>query len=104
MEVFQHPFLEAPLKNLSELYYNQVVPRLTTKNKVIAITTAIFLVVSYKISNKIMPPRSLRHIPHQAYFSYFISLISREPVLKRQQRFGLPVINSKENNGLYLVR
>ncbi|KAI8879152.1 cytochrome P450 [Backusella circina FSU 941] len=31
-----------------------------------------------------------------------MSLISRESVLKRQQRFGLPIIYSKESNGLYV--
>ncbi|KAI8879154.1 cytochrome P450 [Backusella circina FSU 941] len=102
METLQLSFLEVPLKKLIELYKNDVVPQLTKKNKVIAIGTAILLVVSYKINTIIRPPRNLRHIPHQSYFSFISSILSKETILERSQRYGLPHINSEESNGIYL--
>jgi hypothetical protein len=103
MDILQHSFLQVPLKNLAEIYQNDVAPQLTKRNKVIAIGTAILLMISYKVSAIIRPPRNLRHIPHQSYFSFISSLLSKETILERSQRYGLPHINSDESNGIYLV-
>jgi hypothetical protein len=103
MPLIQNTFLQVPLQQLTEVYYEQVVPRLTKKNKVIVITAAIFLLVSSKLNALLRPPRKLRHIPHQGFFSYLVSLTADDSILKQSQRYALPTVNSKENNGLYLV-
>ncbi|KAI8879153.1 cytochrome P450 [Backusella circina FSU 941] len=58
--------------------------------------------VAYKLNSILRPPRQLRHIPHQGYFSFLTSLFKEDSILKRSQRYALPQINSKESNGLYL--
>lgn len=103
MTSLQKSFMEVPLKNLTEIYNNEVIPRLTKKNKVIAISAAIVLMVTYKLNDLLRPPRKLRHIPHQGYFSFLMSLFRKETVLERSQRYALPQIDSAESNGLYLV-
>jgi hypothetical protein len=103
MSLIQNTFLQVPFQQLTEVYYEQVVPRLTKKNKVIAITAAIFLLVSSKLNALLRPPRKLRHIPYQGFFSYFVSLITDDSILERSQRYALPTVNSEENNGMYLV-
>jgi hypothetical protein len=103
MEIIQQT-LESPLvKNITEIYSNEIVPRLTKRNKVIAISAAIFLMVSYKISNVIHPPRKLRHIPHMGYFDFLSTFLKKEHMLQRSQIFALPLVNSEGSNGLYLV-
>jgi hypothetical protein len=103
MSLLQHPLLEKPLNNLNEFYLQEIVPRLTKKNKVIAITAAIVFLFSYKVNQVLRPPRRLRHLPHQGYFDFLASLFKRESPLERAQRYSLPLLSSEENNGLYLV-
>jgi hypothetical protein len=103
MEILQNSFLEAPFKKLTDIYANEIVPKLTKKNKLIGISAAILMIVAYQINSIIRPPRNLRHIPRQGYFNFLSSLLGNEPILKRAQRYALPLVNSNKNNGLYLV-
>jgi hypothetical protein len=103
MNTLQNSFMKIPYANLANIYSNEIAPRLTRRNKVIAISAAILLIISYKITNIIRPPRKLLHIPYQGYFSFFLNLLRNEPVIQRAQRFSLPLLNSKDSNGLYSV-
>jgi hypothetical protein len=103
LDILRRPFLQVPLKNIAEIYNDQILPRMTKKNKVVAISTAIILMITYKLNKLLRPPRHLAHIPYQSYFSLISSLLTKKTFLERSQHFGLPLINSKESNGLYLV-
>jgi hypothetical protein len=98
----KHSFLEAPSK-IIEFYYDQVMPRLNKRNKVITISAAVVL-ICYKITDMLKPPKHLRHIPYQNYFGHFISILRRDSALERAQKFSFNLINSQDSNGLFLVR
>ncbi|KAI8883547.1 cytochrome P450 [Backusella circina FSU 941] len=102
MSILPSSFLEVPLKQLNEAYYEQIVPKLTKKNKAVAVVAVAFLVVFSKLNTLLRPPRKLRHIPYQGFFSYLVSLAKDKSILQRSQRYGLPKVDSEENNGIYL--
>lgn len=99
----RHPFLEAPLNQAMNFYNQYVVPRLTKKNKVIAISTAIVLSVYFIVDKVLRPPKNLRHIPYESYWSFFKSLFSGESFIEKTERVRLPILNAPENNGIYMV-
>ncbi|KAI8881514.1 cytochrome P450 [Backusella circina FSU 941] len=101
MDTLQSSYLEVSFKNLTNIYNSEIVLRLTKRNKIVAISAAIILIISYKINNIIRPPRKLLHIPHQGFFNFFLNLLRNEPTIQRAQRYSLPLINSKNSNGLY---
>jgi hypothetical protein len=100
--LLQRSFLEAPSK-ITEFYYDQVMPRLNKRSKVIAISAAVVL-ICYKITDMLKPPKHLRHIPYQNYFGHFVSILKRDSALERAQKFSFHLINSQDSNGLFLVR
>jgi hypothetical protein len=100
----QNKFLEVPLQNAITLYNNEVVPRLTKKNKVIAISVAVALSLVYIIRDRVFkPPRNLRHIPYFGYFSVIKSLMNGESIFDRGYKYNVPHADCKNSNGLYLV-
>jgi hypothetical protein len=88
-----------------EFYNKYVVPKLTTKNKVIAISTAVALSTYLLVDRLFRPPKNLRHIPYQSYFSFVQSAINKENYCMKAERFALPFINSpaNNNNSIYMV-
>jgi hypothetical protein len=96
-------FFEGSLNNVIDIYNKEIVPRLTKKNKALAISAAVLLTVMYQVNRLIRPPRNLRHIPYQGYFSHLSAMFKKEPPLTQSQRFSLPYLDSKKGNGIYLV-
>jgi hypothetical protein len=102
--IIQNQFLKTQLDSAIELYNNQVVPKLTKRNKVIAIGTAITLSLIALFHEKVLkPPKKLRHIPHVSFFNIFKVLIRGETYWERAYRTQLPLLDSPESKGLYLV-
>lgn len=86
------------------VYKNQVIPRLTKKNKFISIAVAVALSVAYLIGEMILkPPRNLRHIPYVGYFSIIKSMIINESKWNRAYRVHLAEIDKPNHKGLLLV-
>ncbi|KAI7873099.1 cytochrome P450 [Mucor mucedo] len=84
-------------------YKNQVIPRLTKKNKFISIAVAVALSVAYLIGEMILkPPRNLRHIPYVGYFSIIKSMITNESKWNRAYRVHLAEIDKPNHKGLLL--
>ena len=97
-------FLQEPLQKAIEIYQQDVVPRLTKKNKTIAISTAVAISLIYFIRDKYFkPPKNIRHISYQGYFDVIKSIIIKESYWDRAYRLSLPTIDSETNNGLYVV-
>nr|BDB32877.1 cytochrome P450 monooxygenase [Thamnidium elegans] len=98
----QSGFLQVPLKNAIEIYINEVIPRLTKKNKVIGISVAIFMSLILLIRDRVFkPPRNLRHIPYFGYYSLIKSIASGESLYDRSMRVHVPLVNSSRD-GLYV--
>lgn len=105
MSLSEKTFLQIPLQNALKLYNEEIVPRLSKKNKVIAISAAVALSLIYFIQDRILkPPRHLRHLPYLSYFGTLKSMWKGESIWDRQHRLHLPLIESENNNGLFLVR
>ncbi|KAI9345054.1 cytochrome P450 [Pilaira anomala] len=103
MSLSEKTFLQIPLQNSLKFYNEEIVPRLTKKNKVIAISAAVALSLIYFIQDRILkPPRHLRHLPYLSYFGTLKSLWKGESIWDRQHRLHLPLIESENNNGLFL--
>jgi hypothetical protein len=96
--------LEAPLKTILDFYSKTVVPRLTKKNKTIAISTAVALSIVYIIRDRLLkPPKRLRHIPYHGYFDVIRNIFKNESYWDRAYRVTLPHIDGPESNGIYMV-
>lgn len=54
MSLLQKSFLKVPLQDAVMLYNNEIVPRLTKKNKVIAISVAIVMYLVYLVTDRIL--------------------------------------------------
>nr|BDB32861.1 cytochrome P450 monooxygenase [Thamnidium elegans] len=103
MSLTENTFLQVPLQNAIQLYNQEVVPRLTKKNKVIAISAAVALSLIYFIQDRIMkPPRKLRHIPYLGYFDTLRSMWRNESIWDRSHRVHLPAIEAKDSKGLFV--
>ncbi|KAG2213089.1 hypothetical protein INT47_011238 [Mucor saturninus] len=99
MSLLQNSFLEVPLKNALVLYTNEVVPRLTKKNKIISISVSVALSLIYLISEKVLkPPKNLRHIPYISYFDSIKSVLRKESASDRSDRVFLPEIDQKNHS------
>jgi hypothetical protein len=104
MSLTHSSFLQAPLTAILDFYSKIIVPKLTQKNKVTAISAAIALSIVYIIRDRVLkPPRKLRHIPYHTYFNVLTSIIKNESYWDRSYRHTLPQIDSPESNGIYLV-
>lgn len=78
MSLIQNSFLQAALQNAVSLYNNEIIPRLTKKNKTIAVNVAVALTLVYLIKDRFLkPPRQLYHIPYLGYFSAIKSMIRK---------------------------
>ncbi|KAL9545818.1 hypothetical protein MBANPS3_006962 [Mucor bainieri] len=96
-------FLQVPLQRAIQIYEQQVVPRLTSKNKTIGIAAAVAMTLIYLIRDKIFkPPRNIRHIPYQGYYDFIKSIYTKETYWDRAHRWTLPRIDSESSNGLYV--
>lgn len=103
MSLLQNTFLKVPLENALTLYSNEIVPRLTKKNKVISISVAVVLSLVYLIRDRVLkPPRNLRHIPYVSYFGVIKSTLFHESIWSRAYKVHLPEID-KKNHGIFLV-
>jgi hypothetical protein len=94
--------LNTSLTQALELYNQHVVPRLTKKNKVIAISTAVALSVYVLVDRLFKPPKKLRHIPYQGYYSFLKGIFHKDTYDTKAKKFYLPTISS--TNGIYMVR
>lgn len=104
MSLIQNSFLETPLQNAIELYNKEIVPRLTKKNKSIAISVAVALSIVYFIKERVMkPPRKLRHIPYISYLDTVRAMFNHESVWNRAYRVYLPIVDSAGNKGIFTV-
>jgi hypothetical protein len=105
MPFLQNTFLESPLKHAIALYNHEIIPRLSRRNKAIAITAAITMSFVLIVREKILkPPKKLRHIPYISLFTLIGSLLKGESIWNRSYRVYFPIINSKKGSGLYTVR
>ncbi|KAL9541602.1 hypothetical protein MBANPS3_009026 [Mucor bainieri] len=96
-------FFLSPLQRAIKIYGQQVVPRLTPKNKTIGIAAAVAMTLIYLIRDKLLkPPRNLRHIPYQGYYDFIKSIYKNETYWDRAHRWTLPFIDSASSNGLYV--
>lgn len=96
-------FLETPLSQALEAYNTHVVPRLTKKNKVIAISTAVALSAYILMDKYFKPPRKLRHIPYINFYQFLKGVYNRYSYVTKATKLYLPIVNSPENNGIYMV-
>jgi hypothetical protein len=104
MSILNQPFLQNQLDHAITLYNDQILPRLTKKTKVIAISTAVALSVVFYVRDTVFkPPKNLRHIPYIGYFSKIKSILIGESYWDRVYRVKLPLLESKDHNGLILV-
>lgn len=101
--ISQYPYLEKRLNHILDIYNQYIVPRLTKKNKAIAISTAVALSLYIIVDKYIKPPRKLRHIPYQSYYEFLKTILYKETYDTRAKNFYLPTINSPSNNGIYMV-
>lgn len=102
--ITQNQFLKAQLDNITELYTYHVVPKLSKRNKAIAIGTAITLSLIALFNEKVLkPPKKLRHIPHISIFNMLIVFIRGESYWERAHRAQIPLLNQPDSKGLYLV-
>lgn len=85
-----------------DVYNQYIVPRLTKRNKSIAISTAIAVSLYFYLES-FKPPKKLRHIPYQHYFSSLKAALRGETFIQQTEEFRLPLINSPGNNGIYMV-
>ncbi|OBZ91245.1 hypothetical protein A0J61_00715 [Choanephora cucurbitarum] len=88
---------------LIELYHKHVADHLTKKNKKIGITAAVVATLVYYIHDRIFkPPKELRHIPYQTYYSFVGSILRQESLWESYRRKILPVMDDKDNDGIYV--
>lgn len=104
MLVLQNSFLELPLQNAIALYYDHVVPRLTRKNKAVAISVAVALSLIAFIREKILkPPKSIRHIPYISVIDSVKATLRDDSIWNRAYKLYLPAIHSPGNKGIIAV-
>jgi hypothetical protein len=100
----QKEFLQVPLQAALEIYNNQLVPRLTTRNKVIAITSAISLSLIFYIRQKVFkPPKIFRHLPYDSAFNVIKAAIQGECLSDYMDRETLSLLYSENSKGLCMV-
>lgn len=86
------------------LYNEHVVPRMTTKNKVIGISVAVAMSLYYLVNKALKPPKKLRHIRYVSPITILRSVLSGETYWNRAYRIYMPMIDDPKNHdGLYLV-
>ncbi|KAI9472014.1 MAG: cytochrome P450 [Benjaminiella poitrasii] len=92
-----------PIAQFVELYEHSIIPRLTRRNKAIAISAAVTLSLFYFIREKVLkPPKRLRHIPYYGLYETLKSALTKETYWDESYRAVLPQINSPSSNGIYL--
>lgn len=105
MNTIQNSFLEVPLQNALALYNQEVLPRLTKKNKIIGISAAVAISLVYFIKEKVMkPPKNLRHIPYINFISLVKSIFRGDSINTRTYDLYLPELDKPGSRGLYTVR
>ncbi|KAG2204329.1 hypothetical protein INT47_009371 [Mucor saturninus] len=102
MSLLQHEFLKVPLENALVIFNKHIVPRLTKKNKSIAISAAVAMSVVYFITELLKPPKKLRHIPYVSHLGAVWSSLVYEPVWDRAYRVHLPELTKKGHPGLFM--
>lgn len=85
-------------------FTSKLTPIIDTKNKRVGITVAIVMTLIHIIRDRVFkPPKNLRHIPYFGYYSVFKSLYKGESLFDRGYRVNLPLLNSGNSIGVYLV-
>ncbi|KAI9345051.1 cytochrome P450 [Pilaira anomala] len=103
MLLSENTFLQAPLQGAIQLYNKEIIPKLTKKNKVIAISAAVVLSLVYFIQDRILkPPRKLRHIPYTSFIGKLKSIWTGESRWDHGYRAHLPLIAKGKGKGLFL--
>ncbi|KAI8359149.1 cytochrome P450 [Blakeslea trispora] len=91
------------IQYLIDLYHTHIATRLTKKSKNIGVGTAVIITLLYYIHNRILkPPKELRHIPYQTYYSFFGSVLRKESLRDLYRRDILPAFDHEKNDGIYL--
>lgn len=97
----KNTFLETPLQHAIVMYNDQIVPRLTKENKVIAISAAVELSLYYLVVDRVFRPhKNLRHIPYFGYWSVIKSLLNGESIFDRGYKVNLAQVDALGSNGL----
>lgn len=104
MSLLQNEFLKVPFENALHLINKELIPRLTKKNKSIAISVAVAMSVVYFLTELVKPPKKLRHIPYINHLGAVWSSLVYESVWDRAYRVHLPELTKKEHPGLFMVR
>lgn len=104
MSPLENSFLKVPLQTIVQLYSNEIAPRIPKNNKLVSISAAVILSLVYLIIDKAKPPRKLRHLPYISLFCILKSTYYKESVRDRCHRVHIPIIESENSNGLFLVR
>lgn len=104
MSLIPNDFLQAQVATVVDFYNEKITPRLTTKNKVVTISAAVALSLILLFREKVLkPPKKLRHIPYVGIFDIFKVLFLGETFWQRAYRAQLPLIESPESKGLFMV-
>jgi hypothetical protein len=94
-------YFEGPIGTITQVYTDIIM--LVKKNKTLSISAAILLLFAYRLNKKMTPPKALRHIPYLSYFTYVDSTIHNHSPIEKAKKYSLPLLNTKANNGLYMV-
>lgn len=99
MLVLKNTFLELPLRNAMAFY--QALPKVSQRNKVVAISVAVALSLIAYIRERVKPPKSIRHIPYINFMTSVKSIIKEDSVWKRAYNIHLPQMHSSK--GIFSV-
>ncbi|KAI9345052.1 cytochrome P450, partial [Pilaira anomala] len=103
MLLTNYNFLQAPLQDVIQLYNKEIIPKLTKKNKVIAISAAVVLSLAYFIQDRVLkPPRKLRHIPYISFIGKLKSIWMGESRWDHGYKAHFPLIAKGKGKGLFL--
>lgn len=104
MPLTENSFLKVPWETAITLYNNEIVPRVTKKNKRLTISAAIAMALVYFIRDKVFkPPRNIRHISYLSYLGSSISALLSQSIWDRAYAAHIPEIDRVDGNGLFVV-
>jgi hypothetical protein len=99
----QYSFLFAFIKSARSVFTFKTRAEISRKNNVIFFSFALFMMLIYNIHKVITPPKNLRHLPYVTYYNMIKSLLKGESFTDIAKHTTIPMINSSDSKGLYLV-
>jgi hypothetical protein len=99
----QNQFMNQAIRGVLTMYKGMVFPYLKYRRGSI-ISASILVWLVFKLDGIFRPPKNIRHIPYFGMFGMLCSVIKGERYTDSALRTSLPEINSRESNGIYIVR